>query len=253
MTNLLPAFTGAPAVNTVYQVDALTLLAALPDESVDLIATDPLYGIGYKPGQRSGFGGKTRRMAAGYTVKDDFDASWLPEAARVLKDGGAFYMCARWDVLERWKNAVNASGLRVKQRIIWDKGHWGQGDLDYYGSQTEDVLFAVKGKHELRWDKRFGNVWRIGGQGNIWNENRAKYNITQKPILLMARMIELSSRQGDLVLDPFMGSGTTLVAAKRLKRHFLGCDIDLEQVNFATLRLQQPYTQNMFAVQEQPA
>lgn len=218
----------------VIEGDALAVMASMPDNSVDLIATDPPYGIGYVSSWTTRMDGSPRVADASFGA-DVFDASWLAEAARVLRPGGALYLFTRWDVASRWRDAVNATGLKTVQRIVWDKSHWGMGDLRYYGSQTEDVLFAVKGDHRLRWQKREGNVWRVW-KGEVWRDGYTGHP-TQKPVAVMSRPIEVSCPPGGIVLDPFCGSGSTGVAAQRLGRDFIGIEIDAKWVARARERI----------------
>lgn len=249
--NLLPIFAQshkdiAPLLNRVHHCNALELLARLPDESVDLIAVDPPYGIQYKTSyvkySDDSFG------------DDILNIDWLADAYRVLKDTGAFYMCTRWDVLHHWYPELINVGFKVKQRIVWDKGNWSAGDLQYFGSQTEDILFAIKGNHQLNWMGRESNIWKINRATRFQLRvvvnpyaNPDEDHPTRKPIELMAKMIHLSCPVDGVVLDCFAGSGTTLVAARNLNRRFIGCDLEQKYVDIARRRLAQPYTPDMFA------
>lgn len=245
MTPLLPAFVGAPERNRVYHCDALTLLRALPDASVDAIVTDPPYGIGYSTGHV--------RWSTSKFGTDTLDTSWLKDAYRIAKPDSVLYLCTRWDVAQTWRDAIDAAGYKTKQCIVWDKGNWSAGDLDYYASQTEFVLFAIKGRPALYCDSRPSNIWRIARETRA--ETRLVVNPavnlfdhpTQKPVELMERMILDSTRPGNLIVDPFAGSGTTLLAAANQGRHYVGCDISLDYCDVARARLAQPYTLPMFA------
>ena len=208
-------------LNGIYHGDCRWLARAIPDESVPLIVADPPYGIGYASGCRTRRDGSPRRNMPDFGA-DEFDPSWLTEAARVLADGGAMYLFTRWDVLHLWKQAIEEAGLKVVQRIVWDKTHWTMGDLRYYGSQTEDILFAVKGEHKMRWPKRQGNVW---SQNSLLMREGQYDHPTQKPESIIARMIENSSDPGDVVLDFHCGSGSTAATAYKLGRRWLTFDI----------------------------
>jgi len=237
---LLPA---PRLVDDVYAMDALAFLRCLPNDSVDLIATDPPYGIGYESSWMTRMDG-TPRKARTMFGPDVFDASWIVEAARCLKPSGALYLFTRWDVCHLWKAALEAAGLKVPQRIIWDKSHWGMGDLSYFGSQVEDLLFAVKDRHKLRYAKREGNLWNVW-RGRVW-EDGYRDHPTQKPLTLMAKIVRLSCPPNGIVLDPFLGSGTTVMAAKALSCHYIGCDIDPHWCDVTRQRLAQPYTLPLF-------
>lgn len=227
-------------VNQVHNCDALTLLRAMPSGSVDAVITDPPYGIGYASSWKTRSDGTPRQYDASFG-EDVLDTTWLRAAARVMKDNTAMYLFTRWDVAETWKDAIEGAGLKVVQRIIWDKGHFGMGDLDYYGSQTEDILFCVKGKPLMDWTKREGNMWRVVEGKRFFSEGHWGHP-TQKPIRLLKNAIVRSSRPGDLILDMFAGSGSTLVAAQLEGRHYIGGDISAEYVAIARKRLAQDYT-----------
>jgi DNA modification methylase len=158
------------------------------------------------------------------------DTTWIPFAFDALAEGGAMYCFTRWDVLHQWHAAIIAAGFKVVQRIVWDKCLWGAGNLDYYGSQTEDILVCIKGAHRMRWDRREGNVWRIG-RGRVTGKDGGGRHQTQKPTDLFKRIISYSSDVNDLIVDPFTGSGAACKAARSLHRRYAGGDINPE---FAT-------------------
>lgn len=218
---------------TLYLGDCLEVLPTLAQ--VDAVVTDPPYGISYASSWTTRMSGEPRQCPANFGI-DNFDASWLPEAARLLKPSGALYMCSRWDVLHLWKAALDAAGIGVRQRIVWDKRHWGMGDLRYFGSQTEDILFATKNGHSLRWNKREGNLWTLW-KGRVWGDGGCEHP-TQKPVDLMVKMITLSTDAGCTVLDPFMGSGTTGVACVKTGRKFIGVEIDPTYFDIACKRIE---------------
>lgn len=205
-----------------------------------MVATDPPYGISYVTNHRKWL--HTPEMLAG----DDDAPLWaVPLLARSLVDGGAIYACSRYDVAPIWMTALTDAGLALKTPVIWDKTNHTAGDLDGdYGNQTEIVLFAHKGRHRLR-AGRDVNLWRIP-------RPPAGDHPTPKPIDLMARMIRNSSDVGETVLDPFMGSGTTGVAAVKLGRRFIGIEIEPKYFDIACRRIEAALKQPDFFV-ERPA
>lgn len=239
----IPERVGSVDVNTVYQCDALSLLARLPDNSVDMILCDPPYGIGYESSWTTRNDGSLRTTPTKFG-EDKLDTTWLSQIERVLKDKGALYLFTRWDVLHHWNKAINDTGLKTVQRIIWYKAHWKMGDLRYYGSQTEDILFARKGEHHLLWSKREGNVWYSADA--LYQNDGYWEHPTQKPLKIIRKAIQYSCPIDGIVLDPFIGSGTTAVAARNLGRRYIGCDISPEYVAIARRRLALPYTPLMF-------
>ncbi len=178
-----------------------------------VIATDPPYGIGYTSNHRNE--GPTEMLQ-----NDDIAPLWaVPMMGELLADGGALYLATRFDVSPMWTDAIAAAGLRCKTPIFWDKGNHTAGDLEGdFGAQVEIFIFAHKGQHKLR-GRRQSNLWKCP-------RDPAGEHPTPKPSSLMGRMIGASSDNGDLVLDAFMGSGSTGVAAMELERKFIGCEIE---------------------------
>ena len=240
-TPLLPAFTGAPDLNRVYHCDALTLLRALPDESVDLIVTDPPYGVGTQVSAR-----RLPALRFGEIIgADSINDTWLVDAYRVLRDGAAAYIFAKWVNMGDWKTAIESAGFAVKNCIIWDKMQHGTGDLQgAYGPQYEMILFAVKGRHVLRGIRQTDIIRYPKVQPNHLTHPY------QKPVGLLQKLIRASTDRGDVVIDCFSGSGVTGEAARLEHRDFILSDLDTNYATIARRRLEQPYTPDMFALAE---
>ena len=214
---------------TLYNADCRDVLPYLP--KVDLVATDPPYGISYTTKYRYVI--DTPAMLHG---DDNAPVETVAGMVSALKEGGAIYLCTRMDVAEQWRVALADAGAKNKTAIVWDKTNHTAGDLDGdYGAQTELILFAHKGRHLLR-GGRDVNLWRIA---------RPQYSDhpTPKPVDLMGRAIRNSSDFGSLVLDPFMGSGTTGVACSRMGRRFIGIEIEPKYFDIACRRIEQAYAQ----------
>ncbi len=196
--------------------DCRPVLADLAEESVNLIVTDPPFGIAHD----SNYEGSEW---AGEIVGDDaVHAEWLSDAARSLRTGGALYLFTRWDVEHAWCEAIRATGLRIVQSIVWDRGAHGMGDLKgAFGYAHERVIFATKGRHILR-GPRLGDVWRVPA---IFSREW-RWHPHEKPVNLLRIPIEASSAPGELVLDPFAGSASTIVAARAVGRRAVGCEVD---------------------------
>ena len=130
-----------------------------------------------------------------------------------------------------WNDALKSAGATLKTPIVWDKGNWTSGDLaGDYANQTEIIIFAHKGRHNPR-HGRPANLWRVGREP-------AGEHPTPKPVPLMARCIINSTDQGDMVLDPFMGSGTTGVAALQNGRRFIGIELEPKYFDIARRRIE---------------
>ena len=146
----------------------------------------------------------------------------------------AFIFC---DLDYSWLQIKQELGTLYKSTIIWAKNNWTAGDLTGdFGKQYELIIYAVKGDFKFT-GKRYPN---------IWNFNRVPptdlKHPTQKPQELIEQMIEIGTKEGDLVLDPFIGSGTTACACKKLNRNFIGFEINPDYVKISNERLSTTYT-----------
>lgn len=206
--------------------DARALLASLADDSLPLLVTDPPYGISYQSNHRKE--GKSAPIAADWEFQIH---PFFHELSRVLQPGGAAYVFTRWDVYPDWARAV-PSGLEIKNFIIWNKNNHSAGDLSgNFGFKYEGLMFLVKGRHRLR-GSRWPNVWdfpRVSATHQI--------HPAEKPVALLQRAIEASSDPGDLVVDPFCGSGSTGEAALLSGRRSLLGEIDKRVLRAARKRL----------------
>ncbi|HYG66293.1 MAG TPA: site-specific DNA-methyltransferase [Anaeromyxobacteraceae bacterium] len=211
--------------------EAMALLGSLPDASVPLIVADPPYGIGYHSNRHKG-----KNPHAPVARDWNFQiGGFLRECGRVLADGGALYLFTRWDVYPLWAPAVEPAGLKLRNCIAWVKNVHSSGDLaGDYGNRREEVMFCVKGRHVRR-----GHRW-----SNVWEFDRVPptqaLHPTQKPLPLVDRIVTAGSDPGDLVVDPFSGSGTTALSARGLGRQFLVGDVDPAMVRLTRRRLGWP-------------
>ena len=202
-------------IGQVMNADALELMKMLPDKSIDLVLTDPPYGINYQSNMRV----KTEKFAKLENDNNEKRFEIYPELFRVLKDDSvAIVFCS-------FKNiAVDYMELEdffdIKNVIVWDKGGGGIGDLTHsLSTDYELAIVAHKGMAKLR-GKRYGSVWRTGKV----NPNKMIHP-TQKPEDIIKKMIQSFSDENNLILDSFMGSFTTAIAAESLGRRWIGCDL----------------------------
>lgn len=197
--------------NVILRGDSMRGLRRLCPDSVDLILTDPPYGINWHGNNGSQIQGD-----------DAVRAEWLQDAYRVLRSGGALYLFTRWDVYPEWRAAVENAGFLVKQLLVWRKNTGGQGDLTgTYAPDGEFIIFASKGRHTFRRKRRLNQV--------LLHDNPVasiKRHPHQKPTLLLGDLIQQSSRRRELVLDPFAGSGSTAVACVQQGRDYLAWEQD---------------------------
>ena len=218
---------GAADLGDIRQAEALSLLGSVEDAAVAAIVTDPPYGIAYHSNRHEG-----RNPHAPIAHDWNFQiASFFGEAERVLRPGGAIYLFTRWDVFPLWAREVPTS-LTLGNLIVWDKGNHSSGDLTgNFGFQHELIMFITKGRHRLR-SYRWSNLWRVPKV-----PHKKLRMPAEKPLDIYRRAIESSSEPGDLVVDPFGGSGTLAEAAAALGRRFLVGDIDAGMVAMARRRV----------------
>jgi len=212
--------------NGIYTGDAMELAKAIPDGSADVALVDPPYGVSWRCAWRTA----SQRFDA-IPGDDEINTNWLKDLYRVLKPISAAFIFTRWDVMQDWRLAIESEGFTVKNCIVWDKGFHGCGDLfGAFAPQHEMALFAVKGKFRLH--KRLPDVVRV----NRVNPN-ALVHPAQKPVGLMAHLLEASASRGNLVVDWFSGSGTVQVACKQLGRSYLAFEIDPATAEMARERV----------------
>ena len=199
-------------INKVTQGDSFELIKEMEDNSVDITITDPPYGIDYQSNRRKK---KYKKI-----INDkDFPMAMLGQIFRVTKK--AVYVFCRWD---------NIKDLPTpKSVIVWVKNNWSMGDLKHeHGRQWEAICFYPMEEHEF--EKRIPDVIKCNRTGN-------NLHPTEKPVKLIRELIK--SNKGDLIFDPFVGSGTTAIACKQLGKDFIGIEIDEEYCKIANKRLQQ--------------
>lgn len=210
-----------------YHGDCLELLPTLP--KVDAIITDPPYGISYVSSRRKNV--KTEPLVNDHAAL----VQAVPMMANCITEGGALYLATRYDVSAQWNDAVIEAGLSMKTPIFWNKMNHTSGDLDGdFGGQVEIFIFAHKGRHKLR--QRLSNLWNVP-------RDPADHHPTPKPVKLMEKMISCSVNSGGVVLDSFMGSGSTGVACMNLGRKFIGIEIEKKYFDIACERIDQAQKQ----------
>lgn len=249
--------------NVIHTGDALAVLKTLPDNSVNCVVTSPPYNILNTTG--GGFTSKKsrwkHRMIGGYggLCSDDmphdeyiaWQRSILVECLRAIKPDGAIFYNHKWRVQDgKWQRLADdiTAGLPVRQVIIWDRGS-GFNFNDGYFVPSYEVIYMLTGD-DFRLQKGHnvsGDVWRFPA------DISDKVHPNAFPITLPMRCIRASTRPGDIVIDPFAGSGTTLAAAKRLDRRYIGVELNPQYVALASKRLDEPYTLPMLGLFEESA
>lgn len=209
--------------------DCLTEMKNIPDGSVDAVVCDPPYGIDFQSARRTD---KTQWKPKIANDKEPFVA-WTDEAYRVMKDGTGLLCFTRWDTEQTFRDALTASGFKCKQQLIWDKEVHGMGDLrGDFASQHENIIFAVKGRFTFP-GKRPKSIFRTQ---RVTPSKLVHPN--EKPVELMQNITEPITKEGDTVLDMFLGSGVEGVACKNLNRNFIGIELDETYYNIAKERIE---------------
>ena len=203
----------------------------LPDESIDLIVTDPPYLISYKTNHRKN---KSHEFCS--VIKNDNNEQlikdYIKECYRVLKDNSAMYMFCSWKTDSFFERELTSSGFKIKNKIIWVKNNWTAGDLKgQFGQQYETIFLIAKGKPKFI-GKRITDVWNFN---RVVGKNQIHQN--KKHVNLLELCIEKHSKDGDIILDGFAGVGSTAVACKNLKRHYICYELEEKYCKMAQKRL----------------
>jgi len=246
-------------LNQIITGNCLEVLAEFPDNSVDLIFADPPYNLQlqnelYRPNQTlvDGVNDAWDRFSS-FEEYDRFTAQWLAACRRVLKAEGTIWVIGSYHNIFRVGAIMMNLGYWVLNDVIWHKAN---PMPNFRGTRftnaTETLIWAQRSQSQKRYtfnyhgmknlndDLQMQNVWHIPlcrGEERIM-VNGKKAHSTQKPEALLYRVILSSSDVGDVVLDPFSGSGTTAAVAKRLKRQYIGIEIDSAYVEISRKRIE---------------
>jgi site-specific DNA-methyltransferase (adenine-specific) len=214
--------------------ECIEFMKKLENDSVDLIVTDPPYKIitgGDSNGKNST---RPKGMLSGnrelMKTVPKFN-EWLPECYRVLKEGSHAYFMVNFSNLFELQQAVVTSGFQIHNLLVWQKNN--NTPSQYYMKNCEYIIFARKGK--AKWINDIGGSKTVHQFNNILGN---KVHPTEKPVDLMEFYIKNSSNENDIILDPFMGSGSTGIACLNTNRRFIGCELDEGYFEIATKRIQ---------------
>ena len=260
-------------LSQVYHADALDFLESLPSNSVDCVWTDPPYllsndGTTCIAGKRTTVNKGEWDRSRGFELDHEFHRSWLAECHRILKPNGTIWVTGTLHVYLSVGVAMLELGYRILNDITWEKPNPPPNlGCRCFTHSTETVLWATKAPkgsrhkytfnyHEMRQEnggKQMKSVWNILPPGR--DEKILGKHPTQKPLALVNRCLRASTTTGDLVVDPFAGSGVTGIAALRLNRRFLACESEAEYVDLTIRRLQAEHglaqPQTNYGLQEQ--
>jgi site-specific DNA-methyltransferase (adenine-specific) len=247
-----PVFHDAKHHIKIFQGDCLDILAAIPESCVDLIFADPPYflsnnGITCHAGRMVSVNKGKWDVSRGAHANHDFNRSWLAACQRVLKPNGTIWVSGTSHVIHSVGFAMQQLGFKLLNDISWVKPNPPPNlSCRYFTHATETIIWAARDKKsrhkfnykhmkEIAGGKQMKSVWSILPPDK--SEKRHGKHPTQKPVALLERILLAASDEGDLVLDPFMGGGTTIVSALRLQRRAYGCDLDIQSVNLSLRRV----------------
>jgi len=215
-------------VDKIHFDDCIKGMKNLPTECVDLIIADPPFGLNFGKMEPL-YNRDSNFVAEGYQdihIENymDFTDKWISELPRLMKDDAGVWIFSGWTNLVDILNALRDNNLTLINHIIW-KYQFGVFTRRKFVTSHYHVLFAVKNEKSYFFNK----VEHY--PEDVWNfkreyERGTRKNATKLPLEVVLRCIDFGSKPGDLVLDPFMGNGTTAVAAKGSFRHFLGFEVN---------------------------
>lgn len=227
------------------QGDSRLLLKDLDDESVDLIVTDPPYKTTAR-GNAGNSGGmmqkKINMQGKVFEHNDIKPQEYIPEFYRILKDGSHCYIMTNHVNLQEILNVASQNGLKFIKSLVWNKGNKIMGQ--YYMSQFEYILFFRKGKGIKINNCGTSDILSVPNK-KTQDVNGNNIHDTEKPVKLMEILIENSSKENDIVLDPFMGVGSTGIACMNLNRNFIGFELDEKYYEIAKQRLGMNYEDDL--------
>ena len=254
------ALTLAECENQVIWNDCLKAMDLLPDKCVDLMVVDPPYNLTQKFSTS-----KFKEMEAKEYIS--WLDKWLSKTLRLLKDTASIYICSDWKTSLFIPEAAGKYFI-LQNRISWEREK-GRGALNNWKNCLEDIWFFTMSKdytfnleavkiqrpvlapyrdkkgNPKDWQESQGQKLRLTSPSNVWTDITVPFwsmaentnHPTQKPEKLIAKLILASSNPGDVVFDPFLGSGTTAVVAKKLGRNFIGIEREKEYAALALKRL----------------
>lgn len=250
--------------NTFYLGDCIEVMKRFPSESIDLIYADPPYNLSKHGLKWADNNGPNRRKAGGnyYMMKETWDmfsesdyrqfsVEWLKEAERLLRPGGSIYISCTYHNVGDLLVILKELELKCLNIVVWEKTNPHPNlTRRMFTHSCEFVLFFAKGKNwtfnyeEMKGFSKNGgqmkDVWHLPlcqGAERIKRDDGRATHPTQKPVALLERIILASSEQGDLVLDPFSGTGTTAFVAERFGRRWIGIDNNTNYISLSVERL----------------
>lgn len=255
--------------SALFHADAMSLMADIPDNSLDCIWTDPPYllsndGVTCVAGKRVSVNKGEWDRSEGIDADHEFNLTWLRECHRILKPAGTIWVTGTLHIYMSVGMAMMQLGYRILNDITWEKTNPPPNlGCRCFTHSTETLLWATKAPkgskhkytfnyHEMKAEnggKQMKTVWQLPAAGR--DEKKFGKHPTQKPIALIDRCIRASTNPGDTVFDPFAGTGSTGIAALPIDRIFIGSELQEEYASIGNHRLSEvsPSTKNGAIIQ----
>lgn len=242
-------------VNAIYNMDCVEGMHLLPEASIDLIITDPPFAIDFKA-RRANYNRIQERVLTGYNeIHSDqypaFTHAWMTEAFRLLTESGSVFVFSGWNNLKDILVAADEVGFTTVNHIIW-KYQFGVVCRRRFVTSHYHCLFLCKNDKKRKFfnsarynagdkDAKGGSL-RYQDLEDVWHIKREywhgdKKTPTKLPAELILKILQYTSEEGDVVLDPFLGSGQVAVLSKKQQRQYVGFEIVEAYYNFAKERL----------------
>jgi len=242
-------------VNKIYNQDCIDGMKTIPDGKIDLVVTDPPFAINFKA-KKANYNRTSSRVLSGYNeiTKEnyyEFTLNWMSQCFRILKESGGMYVFSGWNNLADILNAIEEIGFITVNHIIW-KYQFGVVTNRKFVTSHYHCLYICKNDKKRKFFpyERFGKEEK-NNQGrslhykdkeDVWEIKREYWTGDEKtptklPAEIIKKILQYSSEEGDLVFDPFLGSGQTAVVSKLLKRNYIGFEIVKEYFDFISKRL----------------
>ena len=244
--------------NQILLGNSLEILKKISNKSVDLIFADPPYNLQlkdtlYRPDQTTveAVTNDWDKFDT-YAAYDKFCLTWLKECKRILKDGGALWVIGSYHNILRLGTCIQDLGFWILNDIIWHKTNPMPNFRGTRFTNAHETLLWCTTSRNVKYTFNYQNLKKLNegkqmrsdwympicsGKERLRKKNNQRSHPTQKPESLLYRIILASSKKNDLILDPFLGSGTTAVVAKKLQRSFIGIEKNKEYINLAKKRL----------------
>ena len=212
-------------IEDLYKNDCLEILKNIKNESIDLIVTDPPYVIGYEKGRDD-------VLYDNQKIENELNIKWISpvikELYRILKTNSGGYLFSSFKSVDLFKKELEKY-FKIENILIWKKNNFSFPNKNKFNYIYEIIYFISKGDIKINYKSdhdvlEFRKVQKLS-------------HVTEKPIYLLEYLIGSLGRPGDVVIDPFMGSGSTGVSAKRLNRGFIGIEINDHYFEIAEKRI----------------